>query len=203
MEIQLTLESIQRAERGEGVTRTVIDLLDSFEPQIVQLNQEYFRLTNGEEQQKYIQENFGFLADALESTEDFTLKPLDLIGIWSKATKVCNGPESHSYYQRVGIAGMICSAYSTKGMQNQEKWKGFARYVLENLDLPERILDDREGLLYVKGRLDEVVESRSKIISFVNDTKYRTSLLDEVNENFGNGMGEVKGYVDIQLHYYK
>ena len=48
----LTREQIESAERREGIYHPVITLIESYTPQIIQLNQEYSKITDNQEQRE-------------------------------------------------------------------------------------------------------------------------------------------------------
>ncbi len=211
----LTREQVERAERREGIYHPVIALLESYAPQIEELNQRYRKITDNQEQQKFLRENLGFLADALEGTEDFTLTPLELIAIWSKAHEFFSG------YGRYALARMLSCAYAIKNGQNQA-YRGFVRHRLEDRELPQEVKQDREGLLYIQRRLAEISASLDEVDFYTYGTResamelgfnlakrvqegdkvaqkeldtliqrekeYKTEVLAELHENFGNGM---------------
>lgn len=192
----LTKDQVERAERREGIYHPVITLLESYTPRFLQLNQEYSRLTGNQEQHDYIQKNYGFLADALEATEDFTLKPLELIAIWSKACEVLG------LYQRYRLAGMLSSAYGIKGIK-KPNWKGFPRYTLENFDLPKKVLNDREGLIYVKSRFREITASLDEICFYAFGIGWASNKLGELFKREIDGDKKATEELDALIQYEK
>lgn len=161
----LTKEQVLLAERRESTYHSVIDVLEYRTPQIAVFNRGYNKLTDNQEQQRFVKDNFGFLADDIGALDDFTLSPLELIAIWSKAH------EMMSYYPRKTGLGMILpTAYATKGAQNPG-WKEFSKYMLESYELPEDVQQDKEGLLYVQDRIQQVRDSLNEISFYMNGVR--------------------------------
>lgn len=148
----LIREQIARAERREGVSHPVLSVIEQHLPTITHLAQGYSQIKDGLERQRYIKEHYGFLADALIEVGPYTMEPTDIIAIWSRATEV------FSMYHRYALAGVVSSAYAVYGMDNPV-WTNFPRHYLETEQLPAGVASDREGLLHVKGRLDEIREN--------------------------------------------
>lgn len=211
----LTPEIVARAECRVGVTHPVISVIDKHLPTIRNLNEGYALLTDNQEQQRYIEEHYGFFADALVEALPFTLEPTDLISIWSRAIEVFSG------YHRYALVGMVSRAYAIQGLENPE-WKKFPRHYLETRELPEGVLKDKSGLLHVKSRFYEIVQSLNDLDFYVYGMKgsafeyagqlakrekdgditakeelerlvahqkaHTTPTLGELHENFGNGL---------------
>lgn len=212
----LTPEQYARAERREGIHHPVVAVIDQHLPAITQIEQGYSAITVNQDRFIYINQNYGFLADALVEAGSYTLDPEDLITIWSRAREVF----SQSRYQRYALAGMVASAYAIQGVENLE-WTKFPRHYLETSELPEGVTRDRSGLLHVSRRLDEIGDSLDELNRYVFGTKEsgmtlaanlakrsrdgdpdadrqleelfalekarQTPLLGDIHENFGNG----------------
>ena len=210
----LTKEQIERATKREGVQHPVVSVLEYHEPRIAQLKG-YSTLTSNQEQQDYIRKNYGFLGDALEEAGGFSLGPLDLVAVWSKALEIW----SDNRYPRYRLAGMLATAY---GIQGRPDLKGLVRHYLETSKLLERIVRDKSGLILVRNRLDDIHTSLDELEFYVSgvkgssmelafqlagkardgdeearkqlnqliarDKEYLTPVLKELHENFGNGM---------------
>jgi hypothetical protein len=160
----LSGKQIARAERREGVSHPVLSVLEQHLPTIIQLNEGYSSLTDNQEQQRYIKKHYGFLADALVEAGPYTLEPTDLIAIWSRAQEVFSG------YHQQALAGMVSSVYAIQGAENSE-WRKFPRHYLETSQLPEGVIKDKGGLLYVKSRLDQIGESLDDIDFYTYGTR--------------------------------
>ena len=166
VEYTLTKEQVDRASRRDGIAHPVIAVLEANEPQLAQLNTEYFALGNDVQgKQAYANSHYGFLADAIEDASEYSVGPLDLIAIWSKAMEVF--PDG-SPYQRYRLAGMIANTYSIQG---KPELKGIPRYYLENKgQLPHALASDKEAMTYVISRLTDVDRSHKEILNYINGT---------------------------------
>ncbi len=160
----LTKEQIERASRREGSQYPVISVIEYHGPRIAQHNEEFNKIEDNKEQQRYAARNFGFLGDAFEEADDFPLAPLDLVAVWSKAMEVW--PDN--CYPRYGLARMLSSAY---GIQGRPDLRGLSRYFLETGKLPDGLARDKSGLVYVKSRLDHVNTSLKELKFYVSGTK--------------------------------
>lgn len=146
----LTRAEVERAANREGVQHPVISVLEYHSPRLSELSEPYRRIADTQEAQRYSDGNLGFLADAIEEAGDFSLNPLDLVAIWSKAMDLPLGG-----YFRYDLAGMISAAYGIRGIQTSG-WDGFPRYFSERGRLPKSVAKDRSGLLYVHERLETI-----------------------------------------------
>lgn len=162
----LTPEQYARAERRDDISHPVITVLDHHLPTLIRINQGYSAITGNQEQFAYISQNYGFLADALTEAGAYTLEPEDLIAIWSRAREIF--PQSR--YQRYALAGMVSSVYAIQGVENPE-WRRFPRHYLETSELPEGVTRDRNGLVHVSSRLDDVGDSLDELNRYVFGTK--------------------------------
>ncbi len=210
----LTPENVALAEKRVGFTHPVIDVLDRNQPQFTWNYQAYNDINHPQEQQRYIAGHYGFLADDIVAVGPFTLEPLDLIAIWSRAMETFSG------YHRYALAGMVGSAFAIQGLENPD-WKKFPRHFLETYELPSEVLKDKSGLLHVKNRLGQVSKSLAELSFYVfgtresamtlafnlakkesegdqdagrqlkeliaRDERYNTPAIGELHENFGNG----------------
>ncbi|MBI4167794.1 MAG: hypothetical protein HY515_02455 [Candidatus Aenigmarchaeota archaeon] len=161
----LTKEQVSRAERREGIYHPVLDVLDRRALEIAGFNAEYKKLKGSENQQLFVATHLGFLADDMEALPDFTLAPLELIAIWSKAC------EMMGYYPRKrGLANIVPAAYATKGVQNPG-WKRFTGSMLQRCELPEDVEEDKEGLLYVQARVEGIKTGLGEIEFYVSGVR--------------------------------
>jgi len=159
--IILEPQAVERALKREGVQNPIIDTLERYEQQILAVNASYNAVEDNSGKQQYIRENFGFLGDAFEDAGDFSVAPLDLIAIWSKACDIMG------LYQRYDAARMLSLSYSIIG---GHEMKGLSRYRLENDHLPPELQTDKERLSYVKNRLVKVRESVDAVDFYVDGT---------------------------------
>src|SRR3989338_8204083 len=142
----LTREDVERASRREGVSHPVISVLGFYQPAIARHNLRYSCIDDGQERQKYIYRNFGFLADALDGASDFPLATLDWIAIWSKAMEVW----PKQTYARYALSGILASSYSIQGMP---ELKGLSRHYIESHKLPKEVMADKLKLVRMQDRL--------------------------------------------------
>jgi hypothetical protein len=212
---ELTGEQVSRAERRDGITHPVLSVIEQHLPTINHLTEGYSQITNNQEQQRYIREHYGFLADAFVEAGPYTMEPTDIVAIWSRATEVFSG------YHRYALAQMISSAYAIQGLDNPE-WRRYPRHYLETSELPEEVTEDRDGMLHAQSRLDEIDRSLKDIDFYVYGThesamslafnlskkeaagdqeakrqleeliahqeSRTTPVLGQIHENFGNGL---------------
>ncbi len=209
----LTLDQVTKAENRIGISHPILTQIDNYLPEITRFQQGY-PPTDSKLQQRYISENFGFFADVITEVGPFTLKPHELISIWSRTKEV------FSTYQRYALAGIVSSAYAVQEAENQE-WKKFPRYYLETGEIPDVVKKDKSGLLHVQNRLKLIDESLNDLSSYVHGTRepiitytlnlarreregdleakrelevllarqqnYQNPTITEIHENFGNG----------------
>ena len=226
MESVLKREDIERASRREGFSHPVVSVLEYHEPKIVQLNGEYASVSGNHEQQVYIARNFGFLGDALEGAGDFSLGPLDLVAIWSKAVEIW----PHNSYPRYKLSAMLGSSY---GIIGRPDLKGLSRYYVETSCLLSKLVSDKSGLLHIQDRLHHIYKSLDELDFYVYGTKespmrqaaelikkrmagdeeagrefdrlvadeegFQTPLLDQIDDNSGDGMAPFDMCVQIAI----
>lgn len=221
----LTREQIERAARREGVYHPVISVLESYAPRLAQFNDGYSR---AQDRQTFTRTNFGFLADVVEGVGDFSLGPLDIVAIWSKALEIIQ--------PRYTFVGIVSSAYGISGVPTSG-WKGLPRYWVERSELPNGVLRDKSGLLYVRSRFEEIGRSLSELNLYLYGTRESatrrafelaqriqagdkeaaeeweqikafdaerekestTPLLGEIRENFPNGLGPLGSRIYLAL----
>lgn len=222
LRVRLTPRQVQAAERREGFPHPLLDVLGQHAPRIAEINVTYDRFAidspeDNQTPQKFIKKNFGFLADAVEEVRAFSLSPLELVAVWSRATEVLRG------YQRYAFSEMVASAYSIQGAANPG-WKGFPRYFFERDRIPTDLARDYADVTHVRGRLEDVYNHVRALDRFVHGGSSQRHLVDlakrmskgdkkaevlfdrlaaiserrqsrvigEVHENFGNGMGPLR-----------
>ena len=137
----LTQEQVAQAEKRIGITHPVISTLRAQRPRILELNEERFKLSNAQEDNAFVANNFGFLADAIEAVGDFSLEPLDIVAIWGEADEM----RIHGY----ALVMMVSSTYAIQGLENPV-WKGLPRHLLETGTLPEEGRSNQSDLLHIK-----------------------------------------------------
>lgn len=78
--------------------------------------------------------------------------------------------EVFSGYHRYALAGMVGSAFAIQGLENPD-WRKFPRHYLETFELPPEVVEDRSGLLHVRGRLNQISKSLKEIDFYVFGTR--------------------------------
>lgn len=191
---QLTKEQVALAERREGVSHPVLNLLEKLKTEIAE-------------------GTLGSLADELEELDSFSLEPLELVAIWSKVGEV-------GISQRYAFAGMLTLAYALS-KEIKTDWKGATRFYLENGKLPQTIAKDVDALKAIESGLGDIDENlgvlefyrsgTSDAVSLASELarrvisgdreaflrlqelrdrqkEYQTPVVSQLRENFGNGM---------------
>lgn len=156
----LTMEEVERAERREGIDHPVLQVFEDNLATIAMLDEIYRNISDNSARQKFVRENFGFLAVAFVKLPAFTLEPLELLAIWSRAVELFH------VYMRYELAAVLSAAYAIQGLANPG-WKKFPRTYLETGNLPAEVLEDRDGLLQVKAKLQELKKGREVIDIYV------------------------------------
>jgi len=219
----LTQEQVAQAEKRIGITHPVISTLRAQRPRILELNEERFKLSNAQEDNAFVANNFGFLADAIEAVGDFSLEPLDIVAIWGEADEM----RIHGY----ALVMMVSSTYAIQGLENPV-WKGLPRHLLETGTLPEEGRSNQSDLLHIKTRLQQVGESVDELGLYMyggkdpmvlaielarrikegdEDAKreheeltayqaeHKTPILGKIRENFGNKLSYLATEVEMAL----
>lgn len=221
-----TPDLVARAEGGIVATHPVVAVFDQYADQMSGVAQASFAISEKEPERvrQFVRRNYGFLADALEALPDFSLEPLDLLTIWSRAIEVF--PKDRSM-----LARMIATAYATQGIQTNG-WRGFPRFYLKRNSIPVQVLRDKVGLSHVKVRLDQIKASERNLYVYAygvvnpvgrnselqlrmrsGDTEakaeyqkfetyvreHSTPLIDETLENLGLGLPNFRKHVEDAL----
>lgn len=222
----LTREQVEAAERREGITHPIIDLLEKHEEYILDTNKKIPSAGSRDTFWGFYIDNFGFLADELEEIGEFSVEPLDLIAIWSKTLDLFHD------YQRYAFSRMLSAAYVLAGNSGIDN-KGATRFLLENDELPAYLLDDPKVLMAMRERFDIISRSLKDVDFYVNgieesaitvasrlaklerdgdveagkrlqemidrQNEFLTPVLDNLHENFGNGMVPLRMFVSEAL----
>jgi len=224
----ITQVQVARAESRVGLNHPVIAVLDAHGPQITRLNEGWKLFPDANsDQQRYIYSHMDFIANAIEDAGEFSLEPLDLVAVWSKAMEVFD-----SRYETYALARIVAVSYAIQGVENPA-WKRSPRHFIKNADLPGEALADRVGLQHVKSRLQEIENSRDELIFYVHGTResamqlgfqlakrvkegdaeaeiqlselrayqaeHVTPVLSEIAENFSNSMPVINNSIQAAL----
>lgn len=177
----LTLERIEAFRRGEEAIRhPLVGVLQQNAPRIHSLAAHYKTIQGNKLGEAYLDASMGSLIPAIDSVGDFPLGSLDIVAVWSKAMELFP-----SLYQRYRLAHMIVSTYVTRGI-GKPQWGGFPRRYFETKVFPEDLGQDREGLLFIKDRLWNLVESLRALP--VDEEDSFTGFLNETKENFNTAI---------------
>jgi hypothetical protein len=158
----LTPEVVARAERREGLTHPVITIINRHLPEITELNNRYSGV-EAQQQQSFIRENYGFLADGLANAGNFSLSSENIISIWSFAQEVF--PQENNYHGRA-LAGMVTSAYLIQGLSDQS-WKTLPRHYLETLELPETVNSESNVIQHFQNRISDINNRMTDIYTYL------------------------------------
>lgn len=195
----LSKEQVLKAEQRIDAAHPVIVALAAHEPRITEINEKLKGITSNTNQQRYVAENFGFLLDDVQQINGFPLGPLDLVAIWSKAGEIFD-----SNYEHYALARIVATAYAVQGTSNPA-WNSFPRQEIETHSLPAELVEDKEGLLHVKKRLDEIGDSINELEYYSSGVrgKFATTMAVELAKRINSGDTEAKNELDALLAYNK
>lgn len=182
----LTPEMIAKAEKREGIAHPLVNLLDQHSTTLENLFGNQASHAVRAEEANSTRKDLGFLADEMVQATPFTLSATDIVAIWSRAMEIPNFLAHQGYT----LARSVSCAYAVHGTENPE-WRKFPRYHVETGRIPEDLMRDTNGLLHIKGRLDEVSENYQGLRPFLSDAA-ASSAVYRVWEHFGNGLGMVR-----------
>lgn len=192
----LSEEDIRTAEKLEGdyANHPVILALNRHEIEIARFVDGYFKIKDfqpGETRTKdgYLRASSDFLIEAITAAVPYTLEPLEMVAIWSRVIKLFpDEPNDMGHYppiHRHAVAGIISTVYAVSELGNT-KWLDFPLTHLRDLELPAEVLQDRDGALRVFNRLEEIRLNIREVNRWVSI--YNNPILEQLPENFGNGM---------------
>jgi len=153
-ESMLTREQIEYAKRD--ISHPVVQLFLDMQDYIKKFREDYERIHDDEDEQRFVKENITPLAERLDELDDFSLAPLDIVSIWSRVYNDFIG------YTRYNLAATIPATYGTRGIVYPD-WKGVVPFLAKNRKLPERLIKDEENQLYFWKRLREVNKSLGEL----------------------------------------
>lgn len=151
----ITRDQVSQAEQRVGYSHPIIAVLDRHLPQITQLHEGFSSISGNQEQQEYIRQNYGFLADAVVEAGSFTLQPLEMVAVWSRAMEIFPS----NLYHRYALARIITSAYAIQGLEATPAWKSFPRHFFETNNIPDELVEDRLELEHLKWRISDIGRS--------------------------------------------
>ncbi|MDP3941222.1 MAG: hypothetical protein Q8Q49_02835 [bacterium] len=127
----------------------VTAVLDAHAEQIRAINGAVSIIPESGVRQQYLGENLGFLADAIEGIESFSLTQEAIEEIWRKADELEGGR-----YFKYSLVGMIGFSYLLQGLPDRDELKGSTAEFVRTWDIPDerdedgrdrRILRERYG----------------------------------------------------------
>ncbi|OGD82793.1 hypothetical protein A3A54_02050 [Candidatus Curtissbacteria bacterium RIFCSPLOWO2_01_FULL_39_62] len=193
----LTKDQVVAAERREEMAHPVISLLETHAYTLVGFREELKEIKDTQRAQSYIADTHGFLADSLEQLDSFTLQPLELVAIWSKAMEVMD------YYQRHAFGEILAVAYAVQSFE-EPKWQGLTRYLLETHQFPDDISADRNGLGQMVSKFDEISESMGELDFYVNGVEGSgVSLAAELAKKSGEGDADAGRKLEELIKHHK
>jgi hypothetical protein len=161
---QLTQRDIANAEARRDFVHPLISVIDNQLPEITRLNGQFTQVVDSQEQQAFIKENFGFLANGFANAGEFTLGPEDIISIWSKFARVLP-PDENNYHGR-SMANIISASYIIQGLENPA-WKTFPDQFLRTDDFPPGLTPDEGELEHLRTRFEDIGNSRDSIYIYL------------------------------------
>lgn len=192
----LTGEQIADAERNLGFSHPVIDVIHATHREIEEAEREYSRVIDHEEQEEFVKEHYGFLADAIAQAGPFPLGPLDIVSLW--AAVIDTFP---SDIQRVEVAGMIASAYAIQEVENAA-WEQFPTSFLKDRELPDEVKKNTDELEQIQMRLEGLQANLNVLRPFeIMDlvSSQSTQFLDEIQDNFESPMISLRSIIYAAL----
>ena len=206
----LSDEEVRKAVEREGVHHPLIELLEAQAPELRAFLENYSLVEGNAEQQHYICQNFGFLADGVERTGHFSVDPLDIISLWSTVDEL-----KFPMYPRYATTRIVGHAYASLPLPTRA---GSTKWGLENeWKFRDGFFRSREDVQVYQARLKQLNDNLKEISFYrfggrgvtskslfdrMNSPKgeesFRPALelsstpfmkkLGEINENFNNGL---------------
>lgn len=216
LEISLTDEEVEKAVKREGIEHPILTLFEEFTPQLQKYIKGKPATDDNSVAQSYVRNNLRFLAEAVEThVGGYSLKPLEIISIWSKATEL--GMTNYDLYRLAAITGI---KFASMGLLNPV-WNNLVTKYFATGKFPKEIFDRKEDVAFFRSRLDIVRENVGVIdkykagdgptieeyvaslkagkeidISNIKKKPY-DDLLGRIHENFGNGLIPIYFRLDL------
>lgn len=182
---QFSMEDVLQVISEVPASHPVVEVLDQNSAQIKRI-MDQANTMHSAEASRFTAINMCFLAKPIKQIGAFTLKPLDLVVIGARLDRL---PRFRSFDTPITeISHIICAVFVTHGLSNPG-WDQFPTYHLENIDryrnLPPSVLNDREGLTYVKARTEELGSSFDQLREVVyGPNKPRLPVVDMLFNTF-------------------
>lgn len=143
--------------------------------------------TNNQRQQKECRDAIVPFAEALDG-KAFTLEPLDIVSIWSRAMEVF----PNTTYPRYSLSTAIACAFGALPIKSED-WKNLFKKMNENRGsryLEDLARKDRANSIIFGQRLTEISASREELDYYTYGT--RENMSDLVNMAYGQGDKEAE-----------
>ena len=159
----LTRKQIEAAKLD--VSHPVVQALIGMHDYCKHFNEEFAKVKQDNQlAQDFVKRNMAPLAHKINDLDEFSLKPLDIISIWSQVDKSFLGR-----YVKYSLANIIAAKYSVIGIKSP-KWGEFIVHESKSEgtidELPEDLINDKENILYFYRRWGEVIKNLKEIDFF-------------------------------------
>ena len=197
-EQQLSLRDIEVAEHAANFSHPILDVLTSQEQQIFALQQQCKPIVDTDEEQSFLEHNFGFIAESLAEIDNFSLTPTELVSLWSR--DIIKGM---SRYQKYTLARIIASCYSIQDLDNSQ-WKQFPVKVTEEFQQAHRFLLERPDVFEAGEQMNERINELNNTVKLLAKTghaiyppqKWKDTTINEITENFGNAILPIRMLIE-------
>ena len=184
---ELTFKDVEDAVKLLGIKHSVLSLLENLEPQFLEyINNKPSLNCNSNEHQNYLKKNLGFFSKKIEKIEDYNLKPIELLAIYSKISNI--GLRNYDFSNMFVTIGI---KFASEGLKNP-LWRNASSTVFESDVLPKGLKEDGE-ILQFKSRVDELGKMVYSIGAYFSShpTKHE-KLFFSFLESAHNGMGSLR-----------
>jgi len=174
----ITKEQIEAAK--QDTSHQIVQVMLSMPDYFQKLREGYKPITdNNQEAQRFVKEQFSPLVNALNQLDDFSVSPLDIISIWSRAEQDLEGIG----YARYELAGTIGVVYGTRGSQSESFRNRIVEIINKNA-IPKDLAKDEQAALYFFRRLKALSGSIDEITFYIHGT--REDMGDLATKAFGD-----------------
>jgi hypothetical protein len=212
----LTREEIERAK--QNLSHPIVRFLLKEKNWVSKFTANYKRQELADVQ-KFVSESMSGLAKRLNTLDDFSMAPLDIVSIWSQVGKDFSSSYTENNfdvlsYARGGLSSTISAAYATRGIVSPE-WEEVLPFVARERELPERVFNDAANQSHFWRRIQEIMGSVAELdfysygsreslhklrMDACEDSgkyeklmawreKHDDALLSRIHEDFGNAIG--------------
>ncbi len=186
----LTIHDIETAEQDATFSHPVLDVLESHKDRILSIQQQCKPIIDTDQEQSFLEQNFGFLAKSITDIDDFSLTPKELVSLWSRDII-----KDMSRYQKYTLARIIAASYSVQGLENA-KWKQFPVKATEEFQQAHIFLLESPDIFEAGEHMNERMDDLTKNVQTLSKTghtiypphKWKDTTINEITENFGNAI---------------